>query len=66
MPLFDHYDWAGVVGVVAVTLLCVLATGSWAISFVLGALIGNGSSYLLRRRASAPERLPSSRMRTRH
>jgi hypothetical protein len=65
MPLFDHYDWAAVVGVVAMTLLGVLVTGAWVLSFAFGALVGNLSAYMLRRRASVPDRSLLSWMRAR-
>ncbi len=55
MRLFDHYDWAAVVVVVAMTLLGVLATGTWVLSFAFGAIVGNVSAYALRRRASLPD-----------
>jgi hypothetical protein len=55
MRLFDHYDWAAVVGVVVMTLLGALATGAWVLSFAFGALVGNVSAYMLRRRASVPD-----------
>jgi hypothetical protein len=56
MPLMDQYDWAAVIAVVALTLLGVLAIGSWPLSFLLAAAIGNGCAYLVRRRSGAPER----------
>jgi hypothetical protein len=65
MRLFDHYDWAAVAAVVLFTLLGVLATGAWGISLVLGAVIGNGSAYLLRRRASSTGRPLTGWMRAR-
>lgn len=63
--LFDHYDWAAVVAVVAMTLLGVLATGAWALSFAFAAVVGNVSAQMLRRRADAPERPLFSWMRAR-
>jgi hypothetical protein len=65
MPLMDHYDWAAVVAVVILTLIGALATGSWPISFMLGAAIGNGCAYLLRRRAGVPDRSLAGRTRVR-
>ena len=63
--LFDHYDWAAVAGVVAITLIGVIATGSWGIALLLGGVIGNGSAYLMRRRADASERPLTGWMRAR-
>lgn len=65
MRLFDDYDWAAVVAVVAVTLLGALATGVWLLSFLLAAVLGNGAAYLLRRRANSDDRLVPRRMRAR-
>lgn len=65
MRLFDDYDWAAVVAVVAVTLLGVLATGVWLLSFLLAAVLGNGAAYLLRRRANTGDRPAPGRMRAR-
>jgi hypothetical protein len=65
MPLFDGYDWAAIVAVVALTLIGALATGAWTISFVLGAVIGNVFAYILRRRAGVPDRSLLGWMRAR-
>jgi hypothetical protein len=65
MRLFDDYDWAAVVGMVAVTLLGVLITHAWVLSFAVGALVGNLSAYALRRRASVPDRSLLGWMRAR-
>lgn len=56
MRLFDHYDWAAVVGVVALTFVGVLVTGAWTISFLLAAGIAYGCAHTLRRRSGASER----------
>lgn len=65
MRLFDHYDWAAVVAVVAMTLLGVLATGAWVLSFAFGAVIGNLLAHMLRSRARVQPRPPFDWMRTR-
>jgi hypothetical protein len=42
-----------------------IATGSWAISLVVGVVIGNGAAYMLRRRAGVPDRSLIGRIRPR-
>jgi len=57
-PLVDRYDIAAIAIVVTATLIGGLAAGDWWIGFLVGAAVGNGTSWALRRRAGIPDRSP--------
>jgi hypothetical protein len=58
MPFADRYDLAAIAIVVTATLIGGLAAGEWGFGFILGAAVGNGTSWALRRRAGIPDRSP--------
>jgi hypothetical protein len=57
-PLADRYDIVAIAIVIAATLIGGLAAGNWWIGFIVGAAVGNGTSWALRRHAGIPDRSP--------
>jgi hypothetical protein len=57
-PLADRYDIVAIAIVIAATLIGGLAAGDWWFGFLVGAAVGNGTSWALRRHAGIPDRSP--------